>query len=149
VCETWRTLLLILTILGALATVWGVVGGYYAAKREVRKAEERNDKMRTLLDQESEHRVRFQAERGMDLIPIPADFREFLDAPPEVAGPSEERFAEAGLTRPTLSRIELLSMQESVRLLRIILDSARGNLITAGLGLVLATVASAWSLYLE
>lgn len=146
VIDVWKTALFIATIVGGIVTAWGVIGGLFTARRELNAAEERIGTMQRLMAQESEESAAHRKEHSDGLYAAPWDMRQFLDAPEEVAAASEARFAEAGIVRPELSKIELLPMHESVRLLRIIFSSARGDLITAGVGLVISTAASALSL---
>jgi len=82
-----------------------------------------------------------------DFLTFDKSLRELFRAPPEVAAASDVRFHAEGLVRPTLDNIELLPMYESLRLLSVILKSAKGDLLAAGAGVVVSTAASLGSLF--
>jgi uncharacterized membrane protein len=133
------------TILGLALTVFGIVSAYFSAKREVALAHARIPLIESLMQQEIDEKANFDRQQEPREF---GDFEDILTVPAHIAQASEARFAAAGLTRPSLEKIELLSSFESVRILSIILHTAKGDLLTAGAGVVVSTMASLGSLFL-
>lgn len=132
-----RTLLVLLTVLGFLITVGGLIAAWVGARREYDDAQTRVDKMEGLAKAELE------------------------DVPPPPGGPdrllipimgADDRwdaiYAENGLTRPTYNNTVFLAAYESRRLLGLVLNSTGRDFLIAAFGLLVSTGASVGSLFL-
>jgi hypothetical protein len=60
----------------------------------------------------------------------------------------EVRYAERDLLRPSFDSLVYLAVHESQRLMTLVLKSSRRDFGVAIIGVVVSTVASAWSLYI-
>jgi hypothetical protein len=128
-------ILAIATILGFIATLWGIVGAYTDALRDVAAAEERAVTRKRL---ESYEKFGQKLEDSLGLRGKGSAGR---------IERSEARFAEKGLIRTTYANLQNVGAVESGILLKSIVESTRSNLVLAGLGLATSTLASLGSLF--
>jgi len=126
---TTASLLAIATILGAALSIYGLVAAYFDAARELRSAEARVAVATRLLESAQDY------QSSSDLS------REEFDA-------EQNREYEAhSIEKPTYGNMPYLALIETRRLLSLLFAATRGNLITAGIGLIVSTLASVGSLF--
>ena len=126
-----------LTALGAGIAAFGLIGAYRSARKDYVRAGERIDKMKSLgAEERDENRNRQPEEITAEL--SQARHERF-----------ERLYAEIDVVRPSYDSLPYLAAYEAQRLLGIILESTRTNLLTAGVGLLLSTAASIASLFVK
>jgi hypothetical protein len=125
---------MVLTIGGAAITIAGLVGAFKSAQHEVRRAGERIDIGKQLAVEEQEAINALSIRAPNNTAQVHSDF--------------EKRYAEHDIVRPSRSETPYLAAHETKRLAGLLLESTRSNLIWAGVGLVLSTLASCLALVL-
>jgi hypothetical protein len=138
---TWA--LLVATVLGCALTVLGLVNAYRSAKNQLDVATERLRRTEELMEVEDKELKDFQAKTG-DWMNLESPSEFYFN--PEIGARSEARFQAAGLDRP-VSNLETLPLLEMRRFLGEVFAKSRNDLLTAGLGLIVSTAASAVSLF--
>lgn len=149
--DSLRVFLFVLTVGGAVVTIWGFVEGYRGARREYAEAQRRIDALERLSAlSRAEHEPRMEAYRAALRA---ADDRSAVEALHK--GLNDQRnsafdavYRSHGLSRTTAGNLTFIAAYESRRLLGLVLDSTGRDFLIAGIGLVISTVASAWSLFL-
>lgn len=136
--EPARTILLVLTIVGAGVTIYGLSAAYRSAKSEHAEAGRRLARLRELAAAEQVESERI-GKRGDE---------ETVVAHAALHAKYEGLFAAEGYTRPSYDTLPYLAQHESQHLLGRVLQETRRDFVIAGIGLVISTVASVWSLYL-
>lgn len=127
-------MLVALTLIGSGLTIWGLVSAYFNARREVSRAGDRIETGKRLAAEE---------QAAIDALSIRTE-----QSTSEIHARFERKYAEHGIVRPSRAESSYLAAHETKRLVGLLLDSTRSNLIWAGVGLVLSTIASAASLVL-
>jgi hypothetical protein len=121
--------LAIAMVAGFLFTGGGIIAAYEGAKNQVANAETRIAESKALAAFEK------QSE------PMPGE------SPEDKNARSRTLYEERDLIRPESGNLQYLSAYEAHRLLGVLLAGARTNLLVAGYGLVISTIAGVWSLY--
>lgn len=120
----WRLPLALLTGVGALVTILGLLAAYQSARRQAQAAGKRiSDSQRLAAAEKREHDRR-------------------ADQSLEINAHYENIYAVSDLIRPSYGNASYLAALESKRLLSLILDATRGNLLWAGAGLIISSAAS-------
>jgi hypothetical protein len=130
-----RTVLLLATVVGFLLTAYGLIQAYRGALRQVGVSEERLNESKRLR---AEWRAAMKA-LGPEKTRAEAD---------EVNARYAAMFEARGLLAPSYDNAPFQAAYEARHALRQAVEGARANLLWAGLGLVISTVASACSLYI-
>jgi hypothetical protein len=128
------TILALATILGFVLTLWGIVGAYTGAKRDVIESQERAATIKRL---ENEERAEGIADRAAE---PQGDSRARI-------AKYEAIYADLGIVRTTNDNLPGVGARETARLLEMVVKSTRSNLIIAGFGLGASTLASLGSLF--
>lgn len=129
-----------LSIVGFVVTAGGIVAAYRSAKRALANEDRRVEMSERLQREEHAEHEALRAEKLE---------KSVEDSEAEAINARyESYYSEAGLVRPTLEALGHLAAYESKRLAVDVLVSTRGNLIWAGVGLLISTGASVWSLFI-
>ncbi len=149
--------IVMLYVVGALATVGGLVKAFVDTRRDLRAAEQRIVDMEELrtrprpdlyaIEMEA-HAAASAAEGGQ----VSAETHERLNA--EATQRSQDQaererpeYAARELVRPEAGNMHVLALHESQWLLNKIVRSNVSNGVIVGVGLLATTVASIWSLF--
>lgn len=133
--DTVRWTLFSLTLIGSGLTIWGLVSAYFNARSEVSRAGDRIETGKKLAAQEQ------AAIEALTVI-------RTQQATSEIHSRFERKYAEHDLVRPSRAESPYLAAHETKRLVGLLLDSTRSNLVWAGVGLLISTLAAAASLVL-
>ena len=129
-----QTVLLVATVVGFLITAYGLIQAYRGAVRQVGVSDERLRESKRLF-------AEWRAETA-------ALGRQFTEAQSEEMNARYAAlFEERGLLTPSFGNAPFQAAFEARHAVRQAVEGARANLLWAGLGLVILTTASAWSLY--
>ena len=126
-----------LTVTGFSLTAGGLISAFFSARRRIAVEAGRVKEMRRLAAEEAaEMKARTPDEERSPLFSSAIHARY------------DGLYAESGLFRPSKGNLAHMPALEAQRLLRLVFQSSRLDLGWAGLGLLLSTVASVWSLWL-
>ncbi|TFC83861.1 hypothetical protein E3T23_00940 [Cryobacterium cheniae] len=125
-----------LTVLGFILTAGGLIAAYLSAKRQPGLEEKRIEKSQELSKAYMAEIAELTRQQSDGAVGYMINVRYHA------------LYAENQLIRPTIESIEYLAAEDSKRLIEMILVSTRGNLIWAGVGLMLSSAASLWSVFI-
>lgn len=126
--------IVVLVIVGAGITIYGLAKAYIDARRQVSKEQGRIDRTQALM-----------ARERTALNSIPND-REHEAERNEAQAMWNGLYAAEGLQRASWANLSQLSQFETLRLVRELLMGARTNLLIAGFGVLVSTAASVWDI---
>ncbi|MGO4594018.1 hypothetical protein AB4Z18_09375 [Leifsonia sp. 2TAF2] len=132
----WRWIAAAMTVVGFLLTAGNLVAAFLGVRRQVSVEETRIRDSEALAEQEStEMAARTPAE---------------ITAEGSAAVHEKYRllYEQRGLIRPNHGNLVYLPAYEAQRIVGLTLDASRDNLLWAGIGLLVSTAASVWSLWL-
>lgn len=130
-----RWIIAALYVLGLVLTVAGLALAYLGARKQLKLEDRRIDESRQLAGEE---RAAMDARKPEQ---VTAEYSA------TIYERFEAQYAARDLIRPTYDNLPYLAAFEARRLAGIILDGSRGNLSWAGVGVILSTAASVWSLW--
>ncbi|WP_426520994.1 hypothetical protein ACPPVQ_09680 [Diaminobutyricibacter sp. McL0618] len=133
----WRWVVAGLIVVGFLLTAGNLLGAFVSVRKQVSTEEQRISDSKALSEDERADMAARTAEQERDV---------------EHSGAIQEKYNtlydQRGLIRPSYDNLVYLSAYESKRIVGLTLDSTRDNLIWAGVGLFVSTIAGVWSLWL-
>lgn len=131
-----RTVLFVATVVGFALTAWGIVEAYRGAVRAVRNSESR-----------MKRRDELQAEWEAAVAAVPRGSADFAETVQAVNVRYARLYKSEGLLAPSIENADRLYVHEVQHVLREAVEGARSNLLWAGVGLLISTVASAGALF--
>lgn len=150
-----------LYVLGLVFTGWGLFNAVITTQRDLITAKQRIHTLerldvkhkaeRALVDSElSVERDAFYASLNRD--PLPGDHKAWderqrarLDV---LTAQHDAEYVRLDLVRATLGNLPRLAQYESQWVIQRLIDSNKINLVLLGVGIVMSTIASIWSLFL-
>ena len=132
----WQWVVAVLIVVGFLLTAGNLVAAFLSVRKQVFKEEKRIVDSKALAEEEHAEMDARTPEQGAD-----AAFSAAIHEKYRI------RYDERDLIRPNMGNLAYLSAYEAKRIVEMSLDSTRGNLIWAGVGLLVSTVAGVWSIW--
>lgn len=147
-----RLLLLLLTLLGAGITIYGLTDAYLGARDQLARARKRVEDLESLEELERRETADRMAAYTATTPRSRAE-REAHNAAKRLQDAHrraqwEDIYERAGLARPTYKNLTAIPVLETQRLFEQVLESTGRDLRIAAVGLVISTVASAASIFL-
>jgi hypothetical protein len=132
----WRWVVAGLVVVGFLLTAANLVAAFDSVRKQVSAEEKRIADSKALAQQERDEDLARPKERVTE----------------ESSTALHEKYIQLykarGLIRPQMDNLAYLAAYEAKRIVGLTLDSTRDNLIWAGIGLMVSTVAGVWSFWL-
>lgn len=129
-----QIVLAIATVLGFALTAGNIIAAYVGARKQLATEDERIATAGRLFTEEMAELKALSERTAETSTALHAKYKALYES--------------HGLVRPSYDNLADLSAYESRRLVGVLLTASRGNLIWAGVGLLISTVASVVSLFI-